>query len=102
MNIHQIVLPGRIPAREIDALLNHHGPDDWLPDALIVPLHVGMMACAAGFAALILQIVWPAFLPASVALWVVWGLGVPFSAAHIIRLGRVRRRENLVWRDCAQ
>lgn len=102
MKIHQMPHSGRIPADRIDALLDRNGPDEWFPDALIVPMQTGLMACAAAFAALVLQMTVPAWLPATVALWAVWVVAMPFSVAHMIRLHRIRRRENLTWQPPAQ
>lgn len=102
MTVHPMTPTGRIPADRIDALLDRHEPDEWLPDALVVPMQAGMMACAAAFFALIIQMAVPAWLPAAVALWTVWGLALPFAVAHMIRLRRIRRRETLIWRTPAQ
>lgn len=102
MTVHPMTPPGRIPADRIDALLDRHGPDEWLPDALMVPMQAGLMACAAAFLALTIQVTLPAWLPAAVALWVVWGLALPFSVAHMIRLRRIGQREILIWRTPAQ
>ncbi len=33
---------GRIPADRINALLDRNGQDEWLPDALIVPMQTGL------------------------------------------------------------
>lgn len=101
MTVENFTPPGRISADQIEALLDEHTPDEWLPAALRVPLQVGMLACAIALVAWVIQVFFPAYRLVALPLWLVFYVLVPFSAWHMCRLSRVRQREHLRWDEKA-